>query len=143
MTTLYDQDYYLWLKTTVKLLKQGKLSEVDVANLIEEIEDMGRNQQRAIYSNLKILLIHLLKYKYQPEKRSNSWEYTIEEHRQRIEEAFEDSPTLKNYLSGIFDECYQKAKKLAAKETGISIDTFPTKSPFTEKETLNPEYLPN
>jgi hypothetical protein len=89
------------------------------------------------------MLMHLLKYRYQPEKRSNSWRYTIEEHRQRIAEAFEDSPSLKGYLLEVFDKCYQDATKLAAKETGLASGAFPTESPFTTDETLNPDYLPN
>ncbi len=141
--TLYEKDYYLWLENTLKLLQQGKLSELDIPHLIEEIEDMGRSEKRAIYSNLKILLIHLLKYRYQPEKRSNSWRYTIEEHRQRLAEAFEDSPSLQSYFAEIFDKCYQDAQKLAAKETGLTLEAFPTEFPFTTDEALNSDYLPD
>ena len=65
---LYDRDYYLWLLHTAQLISEGKFSEVDAANLIEEIEDMGRSEKRAIESNLVFVLLHLLKYKYQPEK---------------------------------------------------------------------------
>jgi hypothetical protein len=106
LSILYSQDYYLWLETSASLLKQGKFSDLDVFNLVEEIEDMGRSEKRSIYSNLKILLLHLLKYQYQPEKRSNSWKYSIVEHRQTIKKAFQDSPSLKRYYQEIFDECY-------------------------------------
>ncbi|MGK7878049.1 MAG: DUF29 domain-containing protein [Xenococcaceae cyanobacterium] len=145
---LYEQDYYLWLKNTAKLLRSGRLSELDVDNLVEEIEDMGRSEKRAIYSNLKILLMHLLKYRYQPEFRSNSWSSwrsTIEEHRQRIQKAFEDSPSLKRYFNEIFavGKCYQDAKRLAAKEIDLALDAFPSESPFTGEEILNPDYLPD
>ncbi len=142
-SNLYEKDYYLWLKNTANLLREKNLAGLDIPHLIEEIEDMGKRERRSLYSNLKILLMHLLKYRYQPEKRSNSWRYTIEEHRQRIAEALLDSPSLKGYLLEIFDKCYQDAKKLAAKETGLALEAFPTESPFTIDETLNPDYLPN
>ncbi len=142
-SNLYEKDYYLWLTNTANLLRAENLAELDLLHLIEEIEDMGKRERRSLYSNLKILLMHLLKYRYQPEKRSHSWRYTIEEHRQRIAEAFSDSPSLQGYLLEVFDKCYQDAKKLAAKETGLAKEAFPTESPFTTEETLDPDYLPS
>ena len=141
-STVYEKDYYLWLQNTVNLLREKNLAELDLPHLIEEIEDMGKRERRSLYSNLKILLMHLLKYRYQPEKRSNSWRYNIEEHRQRIAEALSDSPSLKSYLRETFEKCYQDAKKLAAKETSLTLEAFPTKSPFTTEETLDADYLP-
>ena len=70
--TLYAQDYYLWLETTAQLLRAGQLSAIDAANLLEEIEDIGRSEKRAVYSNFKILLMYLLKHWYQPDKHLNS-----------------------------------------------------------------------
>jgi hypothetical protein len=140
-SSLYEQDYYLWLENTVKLLQEGKLHELDRENLIEEIHDMGKRERRSIYSNLKILLMHLLKYCYQPEKRSNSWRFTIEEHRQRIREALEDSPSLKSYLDDGFDKAYQDARKLAAQETGLDINLFPLNCPFSQEDVLNSDRL--
>jgi len=141
-TNLYEEDYYLWLVATEKSLREGKLTELDLVNLMEEIADMGRSEKRAIESNLEILLMHLLKYKYQPEKRSNSWRYTIKEHRNRLKKSFRDSPSLKGYFNQIFDQCYQEARDLAATETGLVLDTFPEKCPFNPETTLNPDYLP-
>jgi len=100
--SLYEQDYYLWLQTTVNQLRERKFAEVDLANLIEEIESVGRSEKSALVSNLQIVLMHLLKYKYQPEKRSNSWLFTIFEHRDRLLEAFEVSPSLKPYFREVF-----------------------------------------
>ena len=139
---LYERDYYLWLQHTARLISEGKFSDVDTANLIEEIEDMGRSEKRAIESNLRILLLHLLKYKYQSSKITNSWKSTIREHRQRINKAFKDSPSLKRYMTEVFDECYQDGRELAADETGLPLDAFPTESPFTPEQALNPDYLP-
>jgi hypothetical protein len=142
LATLYEQDYYRWIETTVQLLQQGRLTEVDLANLIEEIADMGKSTKSVLKSNLKVLLMHLLKYKYQPEKRSRSWRSTIFEHRDGIQESLSTSPSLKPYLQEVFGDCYQTARKKAAIETGLDISTFPPKSPFTPEATLDPDYLP-
>ena len=138
---LYEQDYYLWLEATAQLLREGQLSALDAANLLEEIEDMGRSEKRAVYSNLKMLLMHLLKYGYQPEKRSNSWRASIVEHRQRLKKAFQESPSLQAYYTEIFNECYQDARELAAAETGLAIDNFPVETPFTSEEILKSDYF--
>jgi hypothetical protein len=142
-TNLYEQDYYLWLKNTAQLLRDDKLSELDKLNLIEELEDMGRSEKRAVKSNLIRVLQHLLKWKYQPEKRSDSWLSTIVEHRQRIILAFEDSPSLKGYYLEVFDKCYQDARKNAAIETKLPLTVFPSQSPFNPQDTLNSDYLPD
>ena len=141
--SFYEKDYYLWLQTTATQLREGRWSEVDRANLIEEIESMGRSEKSALVSNLQIVLMHLLKYKYQSEKRSNSWLFTIFEHRDRLLEVFEVSPSLKPYFREVFHKCYAKARKKASLETGLPISTFPTESPFTPEETLDTEYLPD
>jgi hypothetical protein len=140
---LYDQDFYLWIETTAKQLKEGRFSEIDLENLIEEIECMGRSEKKAIKSNLIVVLIHLLKYKYQPEKRSNSWKGSIREHRRRIKEAFVDSPSLKPYFQEVLPQCYQDARKQASDETGLSLDTFAVDSPFTADECLDEDFLPD
>ncbi|MBE9239009.1 DUF29 domain-containing protein [Anabaena aphanizomenioides LEGE 00250] len=141
-SNLYNEDFYLWIETTAKQLKNGNFAEIDLENLIEEIESMGRSEKRALKSNLLILLMHLLKYKYQPDKRSNSWLSTIFEHRRRLKEELTESPSLKKYFSEVFSECYQDARKLASLETGLSIDTFSVDCPFTTDEILNQDYLP-
>ena len=143
LSMLYEQDYYLWLETTAKLLREGQLSALDAAHLLEEIEDMGRSERRAVYSNLKILLMHLLKYRYQPQKRSNSWISSIVEHQQRLKKAFKESPSLQPYYVEVFNECYQDARELAAAETGLAIEDFPVETLFTPQEILNSDYLSN
>jgi hypothetical protein len=140
LSTLYEQDYYLWLEATAKLLREGQLSALDAINLLEEVEDMGRSEKRAVCSNLKILLMYLLKYRYQPEKRSNSWMASIVEHRQRLKKAFKESPSLQPYFTEIFNECYQDARELAAAETALAVDAFLVEPPFTPKEALNSDY---
>jgi hypothetical protein len=140
---LYHQDFYLWIETTAKQLKEDRFSEIDLENLIEEIECMGRSEKHALASNLVVLLMHLLKYKYQPEKRSNSWKVTIREHRRRLRITFKDSPSLKPYLQEVWTECYQDARKQASDETGLSLDIFGVDSPLTADECLDEDFLPD
>ncbi|MBD2530696.1 DUF29 domain-containing protein [Nostoc flagelliforme FACHB-838] len=139
---LYEQDFYLWIQTTAELLKQGRLTEVDLENLIEEIETMGRSEKKALRSNLEMVLMHLLKYKYQADKRSGSWRATIREHRKRLREALEESPSLKPYFNEVFGRCYNDARLLATDETELHLAIFPEESPFTPEQTLNPDFLP-
>ena len=140
---LYEQDFFLWLQITANLLKENKFQEIDLENLIEEIESLCRAEKRAAKRNLKILLMHLLKYQSQSELGSNSSRYAIIEHRNRLKDDLKDSPSLKPYLLEVFEETYQDARKEAAAETGLSLDTFPLESPFSLEETLNPDFLPH
>jgi hypothetical protein len=133
---LYEQDYHHWLESTAQQLRDGNLAALDIENLLEEIEDMGRSEKRSVYSNLKILLLHLLKYHYQPEMRTQSWMGSIVEHRQRLNKSRKDSPSLKPYYAEIFAEAYQDARELAAAETGMSIDQFPIDCPFSPEGIL-------
>ncbi len=141
-TQLYDRDFYLWLQETAQLLRNGDFDRLDIENLVEEIESMGRSNKHAVESNLEVVLMHLLKYKYQPERRSNSWRFTIFEHRDRLSKEFRSSPSLRPYLMSVFEECYRNARKKASIETGSLITTFPPDSPFTSEQTLNEDYLP-
>ena len=139
---LYEKDFFLWLETTALLLKEGKFNEIDIVNLVEEIETMGRSEKRSIISNLEVLLMHLLKYKYQHQKRTNSWRLTIYEHRKRILRRLEESPSLKRYYQEKFLSCYQEARKKASIETGLKIATFPEDCPFKLAVILDSDYLP-
>lgn len=141
-SNLYEQDYYLWLETTVNKIRSHNFDSVDWENLLEELESLGRSERNALKSRLAVLLLHLLKYQYQPSHRSNSWLCTINEQRRQIEFVLEDSPSLKSYLTEIFAKCYQVARRDAASETGLPANTFPDESPFSLEETLNPDLLP-
>ncbi|CAD5909480.1 DUF29 domain-containing protein [Planktothrix agardhii] len=141
-SSLYDQDFYLWLEKTVNLLRTENFLELDRDHLIEELETMGRSEKRVIESNLRVLLMHLLKYQYQPERRSNSWLSTIIEHRIRINKDLKASPSLKGYFEQIFDETYQDARILASVETGLSLDVFSLTCPLTSEQVLDRDFLP-
>ncbi|MEH2164272.1 MAG: DUF29 domain-containing protein [Nostoc sp.] len=137
---LYEQDFYLWTQRIAQQLKQNNFNEIDIPNLIEEIESMGRSEKRELKTRLIVLLMHLLKWQYQPEKRSESWRSTISEQRICIETLLEDSPSLQPLLAEVFENCYQKACLKASEETGIKLNFFPQESPFTLEETLKNSY---
>ena len=133
---LYEQDFYLWTQTIAQQLKENNFHEIDIPNLIEEIESMGRSEKRELKNRLIVLLMHLLKWQYQSEKRSESWRSTISKQRICIETLLEDSPSLQPLLTEVFEDCYQKARLRASDETGIKLNFFPKESPFTLEEIL-------
>jgi hypothetical protein len=139
---LYKTDFNLWLTETVNLLRKGDIEKLDLEHLAEEVEDMGNNRKDALESNLIRVLQHLLKWKYQPQKRTNSWKASITEHSLRLTRAFKKSPSLKPYFEDVFAECYQDARLIAAQETGLDILVFPEICPFERSDVLNPQYLP-
>jgi hypothetical protein len=139
--TLYDTDFNLWIEQTVNQLKNGSLKDLDLENLIEEIESMGRSDKREIISRLRILIMHLLKWKYQPEKRTSSWIATINEQRYQIQVVLKDSPSLKPYFRDNFADCYQIIRRDAAKETTLPLNTFPVDCPFSQEQILDPDYF--
>ena len=141
---LYEKDYYLWLEKTIYLLENHQFSALDLENLIDEIKSMSISQQKALKSNLTVILWHLLKYLQEPEKQTRSWALNLFEHRERIEEDLENSPSLKSFLTEEnFKKCYNKARKKAAIETGINLEKFPKDCPFTLAEALDFEFIPN
>ncbi|HEY9691989.1 MAG TPA: DUF29 domain-containing protein [Oculatellaceae cyanobacterium] len=138
----YQQDYCLWLDNTVKLLRDRNFNNLDLDNLIAEIEAMSGSQRRELENRLRVLLMHLVKYKYQPDKRSHSWLNTIDEQRNQLELLLEYSPSLKPFYSEVFNKCYLKARRSAATETKLDVNSFPSESPFTVDETLNFDWMP-
>ncbi len=139
---IYDQDFNQWLVITAKLLKENKFSELDLENLILEIEAMGKNNQRELKNRLVVLIMHLLKWKYQPEKKSTSWLKTINEQRRQLTFLLEDNPSLKPKINTVIDKCYSLARKEASQETNLPLKTFPENNPFTLTEILDADFFP-
>lgn len=134
----YDRDFFKWTKTQAELLKKRNLEELDIGNLIEEIESLGRNDKRALKSQLTRLLMHLLKLEYQPEKQegTTSWKNSIVEAERAIKYLIEDSPSLRNELDKMFNDSYEDARQDAARETGLKINNFPKACRYTLEEIL-------
>lgn len=139
---LYPTDYYLWLETTLAQLRKQDYGNIDWDNLIEEVADLGRRERRSLESNLVVILLHLLKWDYQREKRSGSWKRSIIEHRRHIRKALKDSPSLKPYLEEVFAECYGDAVKQASAETGLPEEEFPPHCPYAVSAVLDADFIP-
>lgn len=136
----YDEDFYGWAQEQSALLRAGKLSEVDTENLAEEIESMGRSEADRLRSCLRLILLHLLKWQEQPERRSKSWRNSIQRERDNAALVLEDSPSLKPRLLALFERAYELARREAAREADLPLARFPECSPFSLEETLNPEF---
>ncbi len=104
---------------------------------------MGKNNQRELASRLIILIMHLLKWKYQPEKQSRSWLSTINEQRLQLELLLEQNPSLKNRIPNIINSSYTKARKMAHRETNLPLTNFPEDNPFNLQNILDSDFFPN
>jgi hypothetical protein len=137
----YEQDFYVWIQHNIALLKQGKLNEIDIEILIDELEGMAKRDKRELTSRLMILIAHLLKWQFQPNKqKSGSWQSSIDEQRIQITEQLEESPSLKNTLHEGIGRAYPKAVTLAAKETGLSLEIFPKECPYRIEQLLDDDF---
>ena len=139
---LYDRDFYAWTQEQAALLKSGQWDQLDIPNLVEEIETLGRQERRELVNRLGILVGHLLKWQFQPQQRSKSWTATIIEQRQEVQELIADNPSLKSYLVEAMNKAYQKSVLLVAKETPLSLDDLPAQCPYTLDQVMDPNFYP-
>ena len=124
---LYEADETAWLEATADLIRSGRLPEVDLNNLAEYLTDMARRDRREVFSRLVVLLSHLLKWEYQPERRSGSWRGTIREQRRELRQLLE-SGTLRKHAQAVLADAYAEARRQAADETELSLDVFPVRN---------------
>lgn len=129
LSELYERDETAWLDIMSGLAAQGRVAEMDLVNLSEFLESMARRDRRELTSRLVVLLTHLLKWNHQPENRSGSWHATISEQRRQLGEEFE-SGTLRRHAAEVLMKAYGHARKHAADETGLALDTFPAECPW-------------
>lgn len=139
----YDQDFYQWTQHNAQLLREGKLAEIDILHIAEELESMGKRDKRELISRLTVLLAHLLKWQFQPQLRSKSWQLTVREQRLQIAKLLKDSPSLKPLLhqEGIL-EAYPDALDMASDETGLLLSTFPEVCPYSIEQLLDKTFYP-
>ncbi|MEH2037109.1 DUF29 domain-containing protein [Nostoc sp.] len=142
-TTLYNQDFLVWTQQQAECLKKGRWAELDVEHLVEELEALGRSEQKELGSYLRVLLMHLLKCQYQPERKTKSWVNTISNCRNQIQDCLEDTPSLQRLLEEWewIQKYYRRARRDAANETQKPIETFPLECPFTMEQLLDPEFI--
>ena len=143
IATDYEKDFHAWTLENAELLRQRRFAEIDVDNIAEELENMGRSERHELVNRFAVLLTHLLKWRFQPERRGNSWRYTIEEQRRRIERLLDENPSLTSRLETAFENAYGDAILIAAREMDCDKNIFPTACPFTQKQALNSDYWPD
>lgn len=135
----YEKDFHVWAFNQAENLKKGNWEELDIDNLVEEIETLGRSTKNALESYFVVLLIHLLKKEFQPSRRSKSWEYSIKFSRINIEIILRTNPSLKRNIPEIIREAYDYARKRAALETNLDKSIFPEECPWDLEEILKEE----
>lgn len=143
MKNLYENDFYAWTKEQADLLRNQSWEQVDLPNLVEEIESLGRQERRELRNQLGILLGHLLKWHYQPSHRSNSWRATIREQRREVYRLLQENPSLKPYLPEALGLSYESGVDLAVRETEMDYSTFPADCPYILEQILETTFLPD
>lgn len=141
MSALYEKDFYGWCEDQARLLRENTRDNIslDFENLAEEIHDLGENKRYELVNALTLLFMHILKWEYQPSRRSPSWLNTIKHRRVRINRILNRNPSLRPQLPGCVDEAYEDARFDAAEETQLTIQTFPDEREFTVEWALNGE----
>ncbi|WP_069471115.1 DUF29 domain-containing protein [Candidatus Marithrix sp. Canyon 246] len=142
MSATYDEDLYTWSLEQASLLRAHKFDQIDLEHIIEEIEDMSKSERRALQSFLETLLMHLLKWQYQPAYQGRSWKFTIIEQRKRIKSHLEENPGLKSKLPDLIEKSYSYAITSAVRETGFAVKIFPQQCPWSYEQFMNPDFWP-
>jgi hypothetical protein len=139
---LYESDFYAWTQEQASLLRKHQWSELDLLNLIEEIESLGKQQRQELRNQLSVLIGHLLKWEYQSQRRSRSWLATIRVQRRDTLRLLKDNPSLKSYLEDALAEVYENGRDLAMGETDLPEETFPVECPYSLTEILGDRFYP-
>lgn len=141
--TLYNQDFLVWTQQQAECLKKGRWAELDVEHLVEELETLGRSEQKELGSYLQVLLMHLLKCQYQPERKTKSWVNTISNCRNKIQDCLEDTPSLQRFLEDWewIQKYYRRARRDAANEIQIPIKIFSIECLFSIEQIIDPEFF--
>lgn len=145
MKTSYETDVVAWASEQARLIRAGRFDQLDLAHIAEEIEDVGKSEQRELASRMAVLLAHILKWKFQPQKRSVSWTLTIKEQRRLLVRRIQKTPSLGPMLvePEWIDEIWVDAKALAEKQTGLDIGAFPEVCPWGMGHVLAENWLPD
>ncbi len=144
MPTSYKTDVVAWSNEQAAFIRAGRFDQLDLENIAEEILDVGKSEKRELFSRLSVLIMHLLKWKFQPEKRGSSWLRTIKAQRKEIAYGLKETPSLKPQLQDIdwIDVVWNKAVVLTEAETSLPDNTFPETCPWSITEVLQENWLP-
>ncbi len=142
MLPKYEEDFYGWAMANAALLKKGKFNQVDINHIIEEMENLGASEKRELVSRLSQLIMHLLKWHFQPTMRGHSWIYSIRAQRKQTKLHLKDNPSLKSKLDEILLDSYDVAISEAAKETSLDEKNFPSECPYTFDQIIDDTFFP-
>lgn len=137
---LYEADFYAWTLEQSQLLKEGDFKHLDIINLVEEVESLGKQQRQELRNRLGVLIGHTLKWDYQPEKRSKSWRVTIREQRREVLRLLQENPSLKPYLEEAIAYAYQSGLDLVVRETPLDDQDLPEDPIYTIEQLLSPDF---
>jgi Domain of unknown function DUF29 len=138
-----EDDFYAWCFEQAELLRQKRFAEADLPNVIEELESTAKHHRSMLKSSYRLVILHLLKWEYQPDRRARSWELTIVRERNNIEDREEDNLTLKKEAGALVAEVYRRAARQAARETKLPVTTFPADCPYTIDQLRDPDWMPS
>lgn len=139
----YDRDAYGWALHQARLIRAGRLDEIDVENVAEEIESVGRSERRELTNRLALVIQHILKWQFQPERRGASWASTITEQRAGAAIVLRDNPSLRPVLPEIVTDAYRLGRLAVIRETGLPKGTFPASCPYSFAELMAEDFLPD
>lgn len=141
--TAYDVDFYAWTYDQAAKLRAKQLTALDIDNIAEELEALGRSEKRELVNRLTVLLAHLLKWQFQPDKRTISWEVTIDNQRLKIADHLHDNPSLKGQMDDAIARAYRLAIGQARKQTKLDKSIFPEQCPYTNEDIFAQDFWPN
>jgi Domain of unknown function DUF29 len=139
---LHERDFYAWANEQAELLRAGRLSEADIEHIAAEIESMGKSEKRELVSRLTVLLLHVLKWQFQPSRRGASWRASISNARDDTSDHLDDNPSLTSLLDASVAAGYRRARRQAAAETELPDIAFPLSCPWSYDQTMDPDFWP-
>jgi len=132
----YDRDLYGWATEQAALSRAGRIAEADALNIAEELDDVGNEQYDKLVSPLRLILLHLLKWDHQPERRSRSWWASITVQRNQVRRLLRKNPGLKPRLKEATADAYEDARVEAAARTRLAPRKFPAQCPYSSNEIM-------
>jgi hypothetical protein len=136
----YARDVYTWSQEQARLIREGRWQEIDRENVAEEIESVGRTEFIGLVSALRVLMLHMLKWDHQPERRSRSWTLSIDAQRADLDDVLADNPGLKPRIAEAMERAYRRARIEAAQETGLDRTAFPGTCPYSFEDITSREF---
>jgi hypothetical protein len=143
MTAVYESDFLAWAREQAELARSGRINALDLPHIAEELEALGRAERNALASYFERLMLHLLKWQYQPTHRGSSWEVSIADSRNKIRRLLKSSPSLGFMIQEAVEDEWPGAVRKASIQTKRARGTFPASCPWTEAQLLDPDFLPD